>query len=89
MEAEAARGEIISTDGKVGVFLLQYTGILLKYLRKKKIESGFSSPSKSLNIHLLVSSGVTVQEFDGWTHHLGHLGGWNILLGSSFCKQKK
>jgi len=64
LEAEAAGGEIISTDGKVRVFLLQYTGILLKYL--------------------LVSSGVTVQEFDGWTHHLGHLGGWNILLGSSF-----
>jgi len=64
LQAESARGEIISTDGKVWVFLLQYTGILLKYL--------------------LVSSGVTVQEFDGGAHHLGHLGRRNILLGSGF-----
>ena len=33
LEAESTRREIISTDGKVGVFLLQYTGILLKYLK--------------------------------------------------------
>jgi len=64
LKAESTRGEIISTDGKVRVFLLQYTGILLKYL--------------------LVSSGVTVQEFDGGAHHLGHLGRRNILLGSGF-----
>jgi len=62
LEAESTRREIISTDGKVGVFLLQYTGILLKYL--------------------LVSSGVTVQELDGGAHHLGHLGCWNVFLGS-------
>jgi hypothetical protein len=32
LKAESTRGEIISTDRKVRVFLLQYTGILLKYL---------------------------------------------------------
>ena len=42
---------------------------------------------RPIKIYLLVSSGVTVQEFDGGAHHLGHLGRRNILLGSGFCTQ--
>ena len=29
----AARGKVVTTDGHLWVFLLQYTGILLKYLK--------------------------------------------------------
>jgi len=32
LQSVASRGEIVATDGDFWVFLLQYTGILLKYL---------------------------------------------------------
>ena len=38
--------------------------------------------------HLLVSSGIAVEEFDGGTHHLRHLRSRNVLLGSGFCKSE-
>ena len=33
----AARGKVVTTDGHLWVFLLQYTGILLKYLKIVKL----------------------------------------------------
>ena len=39
-------------------------------------------------LHLLVSSGIAVEEFDGGTHHLRHLRSRNVLLGSGFCKSE-